>query len=57
MTDTSKLRPYKKAQQPNLPGSEKIYLEEQLKQIETAIQGLVDSTKKLEARIAALETP
>ena len=55
MADTDKLRPYKVGGVPTLPGSDKLYLAEELRRISNAIGLLVEASKKLEARIAALE--
>lgn len=55
MADTDVLRPYKAGDPPALPGGEKLYLAEELKRISQAIGLLVQTMKKLEVRIAALE--
>ena len=55
MADTDKLRGYKVGDVPTLPGSDKRYLAEELKRASIAIGLPVETTKKLEARIAALE--
>lgn len=51
MADTDKLRAYKVGDVPTLPGSEKRYLAEELKRVSIAIGLLVETMKKLEARM------
>lgn len=55
MADTDALRAYRVGDAPSLPDSDRRYLAEELKRVSIAIGLLVETTKKLEARIAALE--
>lgn len=53
MADTDVLRPYTAGDTPTLPGSDKLYLQAELKRISEAIKLLVQVSKKLEARMTA----
>ena len=53
MADTDKLRTYKVGEVPSLPGSDKRYLADELKRVSETINLLVETMKKLEARMAA----
>jgi hypothetical protein len=55
MADTDKLRAYKVGDTPTLPGSDKRYLSEELKRVSVAINLLVETLKKIEVRVQALE--
>jgi hypothetical protein len=53
MADTDVLRPYRVGDVPTLPGSDKLYLAAELKRVSEAINLLVQTAKKLEARMTA----
>jgi hypothetical protein len=53
MADTDVLRPYKVGDVPALPDGDKLYLAQELKRISQAIGLLVQTMKKLEARMVA----
>jgi hypothetical protein len=53
MADTDVLKQYRVGDAPTLPGSEKPYLTEQLRQISQGLNLAVAVLKKLEARLAA----
>ena len=53
MADTDVLRPYRVGDAPSLPDSDRRYLADQLKLISEAIGLLVQTSKKLEARMKA----
>ena len=53
MADTDRLRTYKVGEVPSLPGSDKRYLADELKRVSETINLLVETMKKLEARMAA----
>jgi len=53
MADTDVLKQYRVGDPPTLPGSDKLYLSEELKRISAAINLLVQVAKKLEARMTA----
>lgn len=51
MADTDRLRSYKVGDVPTLPGSDKLYLAEELKRVSVTVNLLVETMKKLEARL------
>jgi hypothetical protein len=53
MADTDALKNYVVGDAPSLPGSDKLYLQAQLKLIQTALNLIVQVMKKLEARMTA----
>jgi hypothetical protein len=53
MADTDVLRAYKVGDVPTLPDSDKRYLAEELKRVSQAIGLLVQTMKKLDARLIA----
>lgn len=55
MPDTDLLRPYKVGEVASLPGSEQLYLANELQRVSQAIGTLTDVLKLLEARIEVLE--
>lgn len=56
-TTVDSIKSYKRILPPTIPGSERRYLDDQLKAIETAFTSVVEVLKLLEARIRALEPP
>jgi hypothetical protein len=53
MADTDRLRDYRVGDNPTLPGSDKRYLQDELRRISDAIGIVVEVMKKLEARMVA----
>jgi hypothetical protein len=51
MADTDVLRPYKVGDVPSMPDGDKLYLADELKRVSQAIGLLVQTMKKLEARL------
>ena len=57
MSDTDSLKSYRPAPPPKIEGGEANYLQNELNKIRTSVESISVTLKKLEARIAALETP
>jgi len=53
MADTDVLRPYRVGDAPSMPDSDRRYLADQLKLVSEAIGLLVQTVKKLDARMIA----
>lgn len=46
---------YRRSPQPALPESQKLWLEEELRKLERAVQSIVEALNELESRVTALE--